>query len=107
MTAQELLGTIKPGKNYPSFVKITEPWPPAKIAGTEVQGKMTEVRFNLCSYVVGMYAAIYFPGQSQPVQTGDHNNKSFVTKLKKDIQRAIKRGATVEISGIRPVKTEM
>lgn len=97
MTATEQLKEIKPGKNYPACVKITENGP---------EGKPAEVKFLLQSYSVGMYCAIYFPGDSMPCQTGDYDNKKFVGKLVKDIKRAIARGAEVVIEGIRPIKTE-
>ena len=93
------LKAIVPGKTYPLSVVITEP------AGTGKPEAGYVVKFLLCSYLVGMYCAIYFNGSSQPRQCGDHNNKGFVTKLKKDIAKAIARGAKVEISGIQPVKT--
>lgn len=94
MSIQEQLAEIKPGKNYPAFTRITE----------TVEGKEMVISFALQSYYVGMYAAISIPGQSL-IQSGDHNNKSFVTKLKKDIKKAIDRGATVEIGEIRLIKT--
>ena len=85
-----LLDSIKPGKTYPRSVEVTE----------TVEGKTTLIRFLLQSYVVGMYCAIYFPGNSIPHQTGDHNNSTFVRKLKNDLRKAIDRGATVEIDSI-------
>jgi hypothetical protein len=52
-----------------------------------------------------MYAAMYIDGKIL-LQTGDHNNKSFVAKLKKTIAAAIARGAKVEISSpFVPVKS--
>ena len=89
------LDDIKPGVNYPTTVEITEVF-----GGEEVT-----VRFILQSYYVGMYCAIYFPNMQIPQQVGDYDNKRFVTKLKRDIKRAIERGAEVEIGDILPVKT--
>jgi hypothetical protein len=91
----EKLKQIKAGTNYPSSVTITETH----------EGKEVVVKFLLQSYIVGMYCAIHFPNETIPHPTGDHNNKTFVTKLKKDIKKAIARGATVEIGSILPVKT--
>lgn len=91
---QEKLKMIKPGKTYPQSVNIVE----------QVDGKEMKIRFALQSYVVGMYCAIYFPERQCPHQTGDHNNKTFVAGLKKDITKAIERGATVEIGAIIPIK---
>ncbi len=90
---QEKLDAIKPGVNYPSCVHITE-----------TKGKKMDVKFLLNSFMVGMYCAIHINGGSMPVQTGDHDNKKFVTGLKKDIFRAIKRGAKVEIDALYPCK---
>ena len=84
---------IKPGQNYPSRVLIKEK-------------DGTEARFCLNSYFVGMYAAIYLNGELV-AQSGDHDNKTFCRKLKKDIAKAQTRGATIEIMGIVPIKTTM
>lgn len=88
------LDSIKPGINYPNYVTITE----------RIKGKLQTIKFNLCSYMVGMYCAIYMGDASMPVQTGDHDNIKFVRKLKKDIARAIKRGAKVEFGSIQPCR---
>jgi len=93
MNATEILKTIKPGKNYPSYVKVEEKGHPL-------------VEFHLNSFYVGMYCAIHVNG-SVAAQQGDHNNKGFCTKLKKDLTKAIARGAIVEISGIRNCQLEM
>ena len=97
---QAQLDSIIPGKTYPRYVEIAE----------AIEGKKWVVQFNLQSYTVGMYAAIYFreegvSGHVMPQQTGDHNNKGFVLKLKKDIKKALERGATVTIESVVPVKT--
>ena len=92
---RETMKKIVPGKTYPRRVTIREIF----------NNEPIEVIFILQSYVVGMYCAIYFPNTSTPIQTGDHNNKTFVTKLKKDISSAIDRNADVEISCIENVKT--
>jgi hypothetical protein len=89
------LKEIKAGTNYPSNVTITE----------IVDGKSIKIRFLLQSYIVGMYCAIHTPNDTIPHQSGDNNNRTFVTRLKKDIKKAIERGATVEIGSIVPVKT--
>jgi hypothetical protein len=91
---QEKLKMIVPGKTYPQSVHIVE----------QVDGKEMKIRFLLQSYVVGMYCAIHFPHCQIPEQTGDHNNKTLVAKLKKDIAKAIERGAQVEIGAIIPIK---
>jgi hypothetical protein len=85
------LSAIKPGKNYPAMVRVKD------------NGE--EVKFLLQSYYVGMYAAIYFPGETTPLQCGDSDNSTFVQKLKKDLAKALERGAEVEIGEIRPVVT--
>ena len=95
MNATEQLKQIKAGTNYPTNVTITE----------NIEGEETTVKFILQSYIVGMYCAIYFGNETMPHQTGDHNNKTFVGKLKKDIKAAIERGAKVEIGTIAPIKT--
>jgi len=86
------LAQIKPGKNYPASVSVTEK-----------DGH--RIKFLLQSYFVGMYCAIYTDEGRLPFQTGDHNDKTFVGKLKRDLARATKRGATVEIETLLPVKT--
>jgi len=90
---KEKLKMIVPGKTYPREVVVTETF----------KGKLMEVKFLLQSYMVGMYCAIHVNGGPIPMQTGDHNNKSCVTRLKKDIAKAIERGAKVEISAIVPI----
>jgi hypothetical protein len=91
MTLSEQLKAIKPGKTYPRSVDITEMY----------DGEEMKIRFLLQSYCVGMYCAIH-AGPGVPCQTGDHNNRNFVTKLKKDVVKAIQRGAKVEIGTIYP-----
>ena len=87
MNILEQLKTIKPGKTYPRNVKVTEK-----------DGKTIE--FHLNSFYVGMYCAIHIDGSSTPVQTGDHDNIKFCRGLKRDLAKAIARGATVEISPV-------
>jgi hypothetical protein len=100
MTKQQIqvqnqkLRSIHAGVNYPVSVKIHE----------RVKGKMVETTFGLCSYYVGMYCGIYCNG-ALLTQSGDHNNRTFVAKLKRDITNAIDRGATVEIGPVLPVKS--
>lgn len=91
---QTKLDSIKPGVNYPRSVKIVE----------SVEGKGVELVFLLQSYCVGMYCAIHFNKAPIPHQTGDHDNKKFVTGLKRDIKKAIERGATVELGTIAEVE---
>ena len=90
MKIKDQLAAIKPGKNYPSEVRITE------------DGQTIRFLFN--SFFVGMYVAIYI-GDSCMVQTGDYDNRSQVRRLKTDIANALKRGARVSISNLREVKT--
>ena len=87
---------ILPGETYPRFVKTTE----------VIDGKPSEVCFYLQSYYVGMYCAMHVDGGSAR-QLGDNNNKTFVTKLKRDISAAIKRGAKVEIMDVSLVKKDL
>jgi len=89
----DTLKAIKPGETYPRDVIITE-------------SDGTIVKFLLESYFVGMYCAVYINGDLCQ-QTGDHNNKSFVARLKKDIQKALKRDATIEFGAVFPVKKDM
>jgi len=89
------MAEILPGETYPRFVKITE----------KIFGKQCEVCLYLQSYYVGMYCAIHIDGDNAR-QIGDHDNKTFVTKLKKDISAAIKRGAKVEIAKVSLVKKD-
>jgi hypothetical protein len=93
-TFLEWMAKIIPGTNYPCEVTCTE----------KVEGEYHQIKFTLRSYFVGMYCAIYIPGQQIPSQNGDHNNKTFVVKLKKDLVQAVKRGALVTIGSIRPVQ---
>jgi hypothetical protein len=93
MSIDEQLKAIVPGKTYPRQVTVNEP-----------DGH--EVKFLLQSYYVGMYCAIHLDGGAIPHQVGDHNNTTFVRKLKKDLKVAIKRGATVEISGMANCQLE-
>jgi hypothetical protein len=90
----ETLKTIRPGVNYPTFVNVVEP-------------NGYEVRFLLQSYFVGMYCAIHINKAAIPAQVGDHNNKTFVTKLKRDLEAALARGAQVEIGPLFPIKTDL
>ena len=90
------MAEILPGETYPRFVKITE----------KILGKQCEVCFYLQSYYVGMYCAIHIDGGNAR-QLGDQNNKTFVTKLKRDIRKAIKRGAKVEIAKVSLVKKDL
>ena len=92
-TANAKLRSIKPGVNYPTQVIIKE----------RVNGKLLTIIFNMCSYFVGMYCAVHINGHVA-TQTGDHNNKIFMAKLKCDIAKAIDRGATVEFGSIMPIK---
>ena len=89
------MAEILPGETYPRSVTITE----------KIDGKQHEVSFCLQSYYVGMYCAIHLDGVIAQ-QGGDSNNKTFVSKLKKDISAAIKRGAKVEIKNVVLVKKE-
>lgn len=93
MTLDEQLKAIVPGKTYPSSVKITET-------------DNNVIEFFCQSYYVGMYCAIHFSGNIAS-QTGDRNNKTFCAKLKKDISKAIGRGAKVEIGSIRNCQLDM
>jgi hypothetical protein len=92
---QAQLDSIVPGKTYPRHVEVVETW----------EGKPGTVNFCLRSYLAGMYARIYLPGSSTPQKTGDHNNRDFVTSLKKDLIEATERGAVVTIEDVVPVKT--
>ena len=92
--AIEQLKAIKPGKTYPTSVKVTEP-------------NGMKIEFLLCSYYVGMYCAIHVNGANIPAQTGDHDNIKFVRGLKRDLNKAIVRGATVEIGSIRDCQLTM
>ena len=95
MNLIEQLKAIVPGKTYPKNVKVTEK-------------DGTVVTFHLNSFFVGMYCAIHINGSTMPaIQSGDHNNKKFVSGLKRDINKAIARGATVEICGISPIQSTM
>jgi hypothetical protein len=96
MTITEQMKQIVPGKTYPSSITNTETF----------KGKKMVVDFFLNSYFVGMYCAIHVNGQVAS-QSGDHNNKTFCAKLKKDITKAIARGAKVEIESIRECKLKM
>jgi len=89
------INDIKPGKNYPGCVVIDE----------TVKGKNVQIKFLLQSYFIGMYAAIYEGGRLV-CQSGDHNNRSFVTELRNDLRKAVARGAAVSILSLRPVKTK-
>ena len=93
MIVKDKLKEIKAGKTYPSYVKVVEK-----------NGMVVE--FHLNSFYVGMYCAIHVNG-NVAAQTSDHNNKGFVTNLKKDLTKAIAHGATVKIGSIRDCKLTM
>lgn len=93
MKTADALKLIVPGKTYPDEVTISE----------EVNGKPMVVKFCFNSFFVGMYCCIYINGNVAR-QGGDRNNKSCITSLKKDLKRALSRGAEVEIGTIRQVK---
>ena len=93
MTIEKQLKHIVPGKTYPAYVKVAEP-----------EGMVVE--FHLNSYFVGMYCAIHVNGELAQ-QTGDYDNKKFCKNLKRDIKKALERGATVTIGSIRQCKTEL
>ena len=90
------LSQIIAGKTYPMSVHITEMF----------KGKKMTTTFNLNSFFCGMYCTMYCNG-ALGAQTGDHDNKTFVTKLLHDITGAAKRGATIVIGSVFPVKREM
>jgi hypothetical protein len=92
MTTTEALKEIIPGKTYPAEVTVSE----------EVNGTPMVVKFCFNSFYVGMYCCIYINGNVAQ-QGGDRNNKSCMTSLKKDLKRALSRGAKVEIGDIRNV----
>jgi hypothetical protein len=87
---QKQMDSILPGKTYPSQVDIVEK-----------DGKT--VKFQMQSYLTGMYCAIHFNGQLAG-QGGHSNQKTFTRNLKKDIVSALNRGATVTIGSIANVK---
>lgn len=91
MKKQLKLKLIIPGRTYPSSVEIMEK-------------DGNRILFLLQSYVVGMYCAIHFNNETIHHQTGDHNNKTFVSKLKKDIAKALERGAIVTLGTIRDIQ---
>lgn len=88
---QTKLDSILPGKTYPLQVDIVEK-----------DGAAT-VKFQMQSYLTGMYCAIHFNGQLAG-QGGHSNQKTFTRGLKKDIVNALNRGATVTIGTIANVK---
>lgn len=90
MNVLETLKTIKPGENYPVQVTISEP-------------DLNIIQFTLNSFFVGMYCEVKLNGRIID-QLGDYDNKKFVTGLKKDIKKAIARGAKIEFGPIRPCK---
>ena len=96
MTIEEQLKAIKPGVNYPASVTVKE----------KHEGKDMTVSFLLQSYFVGMYCSVGVNGEHSH-QMGDHNNKTLVRNLVKDLRAALKRGATVEIGTIHPIKKEI
>jgi hypothetical protein len=96
MTIAEQMKQIVPGKTYPSAIKITETF----------KGKKVVVQLFLNSYFVGMYCAVHVNGQVA-TQTGDRNNKTCCARVKKDITKALARGAKVEIGSIRECQLEM
>jgi len=93
MNTTEQLEKIIPGKTYPSYAKVVD------------KGEKP-VEFYLNSFYVGMYCAIHVDGHVA-VQTGDHDNKRFCRMLKEDLNRAIARGADVEIGSICECKLTM
>lgn len=86
MSSKNILDDIQPG-HYPASVLVTE-------------SDGIRVEFLLQSYQCGMYCAIYV-NDSGPQQTGDHDNRRFLRGLKRDLAKAIERGATVELGLMR------
>lgn len=93
----DVIKSIKPGENYPSFVLIE----------AKVKGQKLKLKFLLNSFYVGMYCAIYINDAVVPQQTGGYDNKKFVRGLKRDITKAVERGAKVTIGQMRSVKKTM
>ena len=90
MKTQDALKAIVPGKTYPTVVDITEP-----------DGKRVQLQMN--SFEIGMYCAINL--NSNMVSQGGHSNqKTFTQRLKRDIEKALSRGAKVKIGSIAKVK---
>lgn len=96
MTTEDTLKAIIPGKTYPAEVTVREVF----------EGKPMTVKFCFNSFFVGMYCCVYVNGNVAS-QGGDHTNKTCISKLKKDLKAALKRGATVEIGDIRKVTSEI
>lgn len=96
MKTEDALKAIIPGKTYPDEVTVSE----------EFNGKPMVVKFCFNSFFVGMYCCVYINGKVA-AQAGDHSNKSCIVSLKKDLKKALARGAKVEIGDIRQVKTEI
>lgn len=94
MTTEEALKAIIPGKTYPAEVNVEE----------TIADVPSKIKFCFNSFFVGMYCCVYINGKVAS-QGGDHNNKSCIASLKKDLKAALKRGAKVEIGSIRQVKT--
>ncbi len=94
MTTEETLKKIVPGKTYPAEVTVNDTF----------EGKPMMVKFCYNSFFVGMYCCVYINGNVAS-QGGDRNNKTCMTRLKKDLKAALARGATVEIGDIRQVRT--
>jgi|ERR1035437_3734215 hypothetical protein len=94
MNIKEQLCRIIPGKTYPSYVKVEE---------KDKSGKQMLVEFHLNSFFVGMYCAVHING-NVATQTGDYDNKKFTRGLKKDLAKAVARGAKIEIGSIRDCK---
>lgn len=92
MTAQERLDALKPNE-YPTHISIQETY----------KGEEMNAEFNLCSYHVGMYCAVYVNKQLAE-QTGAANQQKFVKKIKKTLTEAIKRGAIVTFGTIATIK---
>ena len=89
---QTKLDSIIPGKTYPRTVTIEE----------IIDKKPTQISFTFQSYICGLYCVVSINDEPANLASQSaHKTKSFTTKFKKDIIKAIQRGATVTIGSVQ------
>jgi len=82
------LNDIIPGKTYPDYVCVS-----FKDHSTML--------YQLNSFPTGMYCAMHMNGNRTPnMQTGDHDNESFLITLKKELVKSLDEGANIEFGPI-------
>ncbi len=82
------LNDIIPGKTYPDYVCVSFK-------------DFSTMMYQLNSFPTGMYCAMHMNGNRTPnMQTGDHDNESFLRTLKIELLKSLDEGAEIEFGPI-------